>query len=158
MILFNLTCFSYNRYVRFPIYTDLPTLIITTYRESFKGAIFNRKTYKLIYILSILRYAKYVDKTLLLRFKKNNCKNIIFERDWGINNWSIFWHRLFSKRANWQNCGSISDCSTRQYESYGIHNKNALFAQKQQVSFDPIFCFKRSTNFCIFMWSAKTIR
>ena len=47
--------------------------------------------------------------------------------------------RLFSKRANWQECSTISDCTTGQYERYGIYNKNALLPWKYHVGFDPVF-------------------
>ena len=52
---------------------------------------------------------------------------------------SLLSRRLFSKSANWENCSSISDCTAGKYEDYDICNKNALFAWKCQVIFDPVF-------------------
>lgn len=60
--------------------------------------------------------------------------------------------RKISKWSIWQNFSSISDCTTGQYKGYCIYNKNALFAWIYWVTFDPVFGFERSTNFCIFVW------
>ena len=65
-------------------------------------------------------------------------KSIIFRRWEGDKQIDYFRRSLFSN-AQIGETVSISDCTTGQYEVYGIYNKNALFAWKYQVSLHPVF-------------------
>ena len=124
--------------MRFATYTDLLILIATTYREMLERAVMNRKICeetrnKITCKTSFLEDEKEINYWLLTKLI---VKALFLEGDAG------YFRRRFVDAGYFQNAqigSSISDCTTGQYEGYGIYNKNAICAWKYQVIFDSVF-------------------